>query len=152
MSSAKKWLIAATSLVTVGAIAFAAVMTAYHWDFSRLNTERFETNTYEISDEFSDIKLDTETADVLFAVSDDGACRVVCREEEKMKHSVGVREGVLTVSAADDREWYEHIGFGFYSPEVTVYLPETEYASLVIKESTGDITLKNVRMIPVMKR
>ena len=74
--SAKKWLIAAASLVLVGAIMFAAVMTVYHWDFSRLSTEHFETNTCEISEEFSDIKLNTETADILFSISDDNMVRL----------------------------------------------------------------------------
>ena len=139
--SAKKWLIAAASLVLIGAIMFAAVMTVYHWDFSRLSTDQYETSTYKISEEFSDIKLNTEVADILFAVSDDGTCRIVCYEEENMNHSVSVRDGALTVSAADDRAWYEHIDFNFHSPKVTVYLPKTEYESLVIEESTGDITL-----------
>ena len=139
--SAKKWLIAAATLVMIGAIIFAAVMTAYHWDFTRLSTNRFETNTYEISEEFSNIKMNTETADILFAVSDDNTCSVVCYEEEKMKHSASVQDGTLNISVVDDGEWYEQIGFGFYSPKVTVYLPQTEYVSLVIKGSTGDITL-----------
>ena len=138
----KAGLITAASLVTIGVILFAAVMTAYHWDFSLLSTDRFETNTYEISEEFSDIKLNTETADILFAVSSDNMCRVVCCEEENMKHSVSVQDGTLTVSFVDDRTWYEHIGFSFLSPKVTVYLPKAEYASLVIKGSTGDITLQ----------
>ena len=139
--SAKKWLITAASLVTIGVILFAAVMTAYHWDFSLLSTDRFETNTCEISEEFSDIKLNTETADILFAVSSDNMCRVVYCEEENMKHSVSVQNGTLSVSVVDDREWYEHIGINLHSPKVTVYLPETEYASLVIKGSTGDVEI-----------
>lgn len=138
---AKIWLIAAASLVTVGAILFAVVMTVYHWDFSRLSTDRFETNTYEISEKFSDIKVNTDTADILFAASSDHTSRVVCHEGKNVKHSARVQDGTLTVSAADDRKWYEHIGFSFHSPTVTVYLPKTEYASLVIEESTGDITL-----------
>ena len=141
--NAKKWLIAAASLVTIGTILFAAVMTAYHWDFSRLSTNQLETNTYGISEEFSGIKLNTETADILFAVSSDNTCRVVCIEEEKMKHSVSVQDGTLTVSAADDRAWYEHIGFSFHSPKVTVYLPKAEYESLSITGSTGHIEIPN---------
>ena len=141
--SAKKWLIAAASLVTIGVIMFAAVMTAYHWDFSRLSTDQYETNTYKISEEFSNIKLNTDTADILFDVSDDNTCRVVCYEENKMKHSVSVQDGTLTISAADDRERYEHIGFSVHSPKVSVYLPKTEYASIIIKASTGDIEIPN---------
>ncbi len=142
-NTTKKWLILAASLVTVGAIMFIAVMTAYHWDFSRLNTEHFKTNTHQTNEEFSNIKINTETADISFATSSDNTCKVVCYEEEKTKHSVSVKDGTLTITAMDNREWHEHIGFSFHSPKITVYLPKTEYASLVIKESTRDIEIPN---------
>ncbi len=136
--SAKIWLIAAASLVVIGLIMFAAVMTAYHWDFSDLSTDKYETNTYEIDEEFSSIRVDTTTSDILFAASDDGICRVVCYEQENMKHSVGVRDDTLSVSAADERKWIDHIGIHHESPKVTIYLPEAEYTSLEIKGSTGE--------------
>lgn len=135
----KRWLIAAVSLILIGLAAFAAAMTAYHWDFSRLSTDRLETNTYEIGEKFSGIEMDTGSADVLFTASDDGMCRVVCRDKETVRHSVSVREGVLTVRAEDEGKWYEHIGIFLHSPQITVYLPETEYDSLAVKGSTGSI-------------
>ena len=137
--SAKKWLIAAGILTAVGAVMFAAAMTAYHWDFSRLSTDRLETNSYEIKEEFTNIQLNTGTADILFSASDDKVCRVVCYERENEKHSVSVQNDTLTVSAADDRAWYEHIGISFRSPKVTVYLPKAEYRSLGVAGSTGEV-------------
>lgn len=137
----KIWLIAAASLVTVGGILFASVMTMYHWDFFRLNTVQFETNTYPISEEFDAIKINTETADILFAVSGDDSCSVVCYEDKNVKHSVCVQDGTLTINAVDQREWYAYIGLNFNSPKITVYLPKTEYASLLIEDSTGSLTL-----------
>lgn len=137
----KIWLITAASLVLIGLIMFAAVMTAYHWDFSNLSTGKYETNTYEINEEFSNIKLDIETADILFVASSDNMGRVVCYEQENMKHSVDVQDSTLTINAVDGREWYEHIGINLHSPKVTVYLPKAEYELLIIQESTGDITL-----------
>ena len=142
-TNTQKWLIVAALLVTIGAVLFAGAMTAYHWDFTRLSTGHFETNTYETSEEFSNIKMNTATGDVLFAASSDNICRVVCCEEE-MKCSVGVQDGTLSVDIIDDRAWYEHIGVILRSPKVTVYLPEAEYTSLVIKESTGDIRVNNM--------
>ena len=105
--SAKGWLIAAAALVAIGAILFAAVMTVNRWDFSRLSTDHIETNTYEIREAFRDILVNTETADISFAVSDDDTCRVICCEEENAKHTVQVQNGALTVSVTDDRAWYE---------------------------------------------
>lgn len=138
----KKWLITAAFLVVIGVIIIVAVL-AYHWEFTDLSTEKYETNTYEIREEFRSITINTDTAGILFAASSDNTCSVVCYEEENMKHSVSVQDGTLTVNAVDDREWYEHIGINLHSPKVTVYLPKTEYVSLDITGSTGDIEIPN---------
>jgi len=137
----KIWLVIATSLVVIGLIVFGAVMTAYHWDFTKLGTGKYETNTYEISEGFSSISMNTDTADILFAVSDDGACTVVCYEEEKIKHSVKVQDGTLIIHVVDDRAWYEHVGINFNTPKITVYIPQGEYGALSIKSSTGDVEI-----------
>ena len=137
----KIWIVIAVSLVFVGLIMFAAVMSGYKWDFSKLSTGKYETNTYEISEEFSNLSMNTDTADIIFALSDDGKCRVECYEEEKAKHSVAVQENTLVIKMIDERTWYDYIGINFGSPKITVYLPKAEYASLFIKESTGDIEI-----------
>ena len=62
--TAKIWLVIAASLVFVGLIMFAAVMSEYKWDFSKLSTGKYETNTYEISEEFSNLSMNTDTADI----------------------------------------------------------------------------------------
>ena len=139
--TAKIWLVIAASLVFVGLIMFAAVMSEYKWDFSKLSTGKYETNTYEISEEFSNLSMNTDTADIIFALSDDGKCRVECYEEEKAKHSVAVQENTLVIKMIDEKSWYDYIGINFGSPKITVYLPKAEYASLFIKESTGDIEI-----------
>ena len=140
----KKWLIAAASLVAIGAILFAAAMTKYHWDFSCLSTEKYETSTHEIREPFSSIQLNTVTADIRLAPAEDNTCKVICYEEEKMKHSVSVQNGTLTICAIDERNWHEHISFSFHSPKVTVYLPKAEYTSLTVKETTGNIKINTI--------
>lgn len=142
-TTTKIWLITAAFLVAVGLIMFTAVMKEYEWDFSRLNTEEFETNIYEINEGFGNISIDTDTADILFSESDDDTCKVICYEQKSIKHSVNVQEGTLIINAFDDREWYEHIGITIGAPKITICLPSTEYGSLRIKESTGDIEIPN---------
>lgn len=137
----KVWMIIAAVLVVIGLGLFVCVMSLYHWDFSRLGTKKFEENTFEISERFSNIKINTKTADISFEVSDDKSCRVVTYDGEKVKYSVSVLDDALTVSVKDNRKWYDHIGILTRSPKVTVYLPEDEYEALAISESTGDIRL-----------
>jgi DUF4097 and DUF4098 domain-containing protein YvlB len=118
---------------------FSVAMTKIHWDFTKLSTVKYETNTYEVTDDFNSISMLTDTADILFVQSDDKICKVVCYEMSDMKHTTTVQNNTLTINVTDEREWYDHIGITLGSPKITVYLPKTEYVSLAIKEDTGDI-------------
>lgn len=142
MSTAKKiWLFTAVSLILIGSLVFATAMAVNRWDFSKLSTVRFVTNTYSVSESFSDISMEIETADIVFAPSDDEKCKVVCYEPEKTAHSVSVRDGSLIIGANDERKWYDFICISLGSPKITVYLPQSEYSALVIKGTTGSIEI-----------
>ena len=135
----KIWLVIAASLVVAGLILFVAVMAECKWDFDKMGTGKYETSVYEISEKFTGLSMNTDTADIVFAISNDGKCRVECYEEETAKHSVTVQGNTLIINVMDNKAWYDYIGFHFRSPKITVYLPEEGYDSLSIKESTGDI-------------
>ncbi len=100
---------------------------------------KYETNTYEVGKAFSDISMTTDTADIIFALSDDGKCKVECYEKENAKHSVTVENDVLVVRI--NKSWYDYIGYDFGSSKITVYLPKTEYNALFINESTGNVEI-----------
>ena len=135
------WLIIAASLIFVGLGMFAAVMAVNHWDFTKLSTVKFETNTYSISTEFTNISAKTDTADVIILPSHDGICKVVCYEQENEKHSVAIQDGTLTINVLNEKEWYTYIGISTGTPKITVYLPDTEYSALSIAGSTGYIEI-----------
>lgn len=137
----KVWLIAAVSLILVGGILFTGVMTVLQWNFRKLSTDQYETNTYNITDAFTNISVDVTTADVVFAPSADGTVSVVCYEEIQAKHSVTVEGETLVIKAKDSRKWYQKIGFHLGGPKVTVYLPADAYGALTMKVTTGDITI-----------
>lgn len=138
----KIWLIVAAFLVIIGGIIFAFAMEAYDWDFKKLNTLQYEENVSLISENFENISINTDTADVLLVPYEENACKVVCYESEKTKHTVEVHDNTLVISISDEREWYEHIGINIGSQKITVYLPEREYSNLHIETTTGDITLR----------
>ena len=132
------WIILASLLIVAGLVVFMVVMTANGWDFSKITTSKFLTNEHEITEDFSKININTNTADVRLLPSGDGKCKVICVEEEKLRHTVTVKDGALTVEIKDEREWHEIIGINFQSSKIEVYLPKTEYQSLTVKSSTGD--------------
>ncbi|MBE6703038.1 MAG: DUF4097 domain-containing protein [Ruminococcaceae bacterium] len=135
----KIWLIAATALLLLGAALFGGVMSFWKWDFTKLDTRKYQTNTHDITEEFDSISVLVKEADVAFLPSDGDTCRVVCCETEKMKHTVEVADGTLTVRVEDTRKWYHYVGIHFRHPLVTVYLPQGEYGALTVKGSTGDV-------------
>lgn len=137
----KIWLIIAASLVVVGLVLFVVVMSAYDWDFTKLSTQQYETNTFSIDQDFNNISINTDTADILFSVSNDHTRKVECYEPENLTHLVDVRNDTLFINVEDQRNWHEYIGINFSTPKITLFLPAAEYDSLVIKESTGDIQI-----------
>lgn len=138
MSKATKiWLIVAASLVFTGIVIVCGVMGMLKWDISKLSTVEYETNSYEINEEYNSISIDTVVSDIKFIISEDLKSSVVCYEQKNLKHSVEVKDGVLVINGTDTRKWYEHIGIFYGNPTLTVYLPEGEYSSLSIKGTTG---------------
>lgn len=133
----KVWLIIAASLILIGCAIFVGVMTVLKWNFKKLSTKEYETNEYKIEETFKDISVISDTADVVFLLSDSASCSVICYEEKNARHTVLAEDGVLKVEITDNRKWYDHIGIGFEEPKVTVYLPAGEYGALSLKLSTG---------------
>ena len=137
--STKIWSIIAASLMLVGIIIFSGVMTMLNWDFKKLSTVRYETNSYEIGESYANISIKTSTADITVLPSEDGTTRVVCYEQINIKHSVSVKDDTLCIEVKDTRKWYEYIGINFgFSQKVTVYLPRGDYGNLTVNLSTGD--------------
>ena len=137
-------LVLAVLLILAGGVLFVCTMATLHWDFTKLSTIKYETNTYEISEAFHTITMNTDTADIIFVPSDDEKCRVVCYEEPNANHAVAVKDGALTIELVEDKtvsDYIRNIGINFESAQITVYLPQAEYKALVIREDTGDVQL-----------
>ena len=139
----KIWLVIATALVVVGCVIFGGVMTMLQWDFTKLSTVKYETNDYEIDENYKNISIVTDTADIVFMPSQNSKSSIVCHEQKNVKHSVTVKDDTLVISVVDTRKWYEYIGINIGTPKITVYLPNAEYEKLFIKESTGNVEIPN---------
>ena len=139
MSITKILLIIAISLVVAGSIIFVCAMTSIGWDFSKLSRAKYVTNSYDIDEPYKEISIKAETADIVFAVSEDSSYRVECYEQERVKHEVSVKDGTLMIAINDTRAWHDYIGFNFGFPKIIVYMPAGEYGALSIKLSTGNV-------------
>jgi DUF4097 and DUF4098 domain-containing protein YvlB len=140
-SQTKKWLICATALVILGALVFALAMTLSGWDFTRLDTVKYEPAVYEPEEAFHSVTVTSNTADVTFLLSEEGKCRVEADESENLTYTVKVENGILNVELNDSRKWYEYIGITAFSPKLKIYLPKAELDMLTVRTSTGDISV-----------
>ena len=137
----KIWLIIASSLVLVGCIIFGGVMNMLKWDFTKLSTAKYETNAYEINEDYKNISIVTDTANIVFLPSEDSKTSVVCHEQKNMKHSVTVKGDTLAIEVVDTRKWYEYIGINVGGPKITVNIPNGEFGALLVKSSTGNVEI-----------
>lgn len=116
---------------------------AMDFKFSNLNSENYETKTYSVENTFAHINVEADEYDVRLYPAEDGQCKVVYAENEKVSCSVKVENDTLSIKIASDRKWYESIGFGFHWSQIKldIYLPEKQYESLVITSRSGDTTV-----------
>lgn len=137
----KIWLVIATALVLAGCIIFGGVMSMLKWDFRKLSTEKYETNSYEMEEDYQNISVAAKNADILFVPSEDTKTSVVCYQQKNVKHTVTVRDGALVIETTDTRKWYERFGIHFDTPKITVSIPRGEYSTLLVKSNTGDVEI-----------
>ena len=140
-TATKVWLIVAGALIALGIIAFGTAFMAIGGDMAGFATNKYETNEHQLTDEFENILIKSNTATIKLVASEDDSCSVVCYEQTNLKHSVSVKDDALEIKVVDERKWYEHIGINFSAPSVTVYLPKGEYGELDVSVSTGDVDI-----------
>ena len=137
----KVLLIIASLLIIIGIIIFVCCMSILKWDFSKLSSHNYQTNEYQLTEDFNNISINSNTADVNFIVSTDGKSKVVCYEQKNSTHRVNIDGDTLKIQHEDSRKWYEYISFGFKTTKINVYLTKLEYDNLYIKQSTGDVDI-----------
>ena len=128
------WIFATFLLVLVAGIVLYNLARPYE----------LETNEYEIKENFKDIKITTDTADIQFILSENPSSFIVCEEEKNANHSVTVKENTLRIEIVDDQKWYEDIGIKLRTPKITVYLGKSEYSNISLETDTGNILLDNI--------
>ena len=133
--SAAKTVLSAAAVLLAGAMVFAQPVLKARADFQLFQKDTLTSRTYPVRGAFTSIEIDETVSDVKIAYDAKGDARVVCREFTNHPHTVTVENGVLTISLESS---------SFYTsddtdPELTLYLPGTEYENLSFSSSTGDL-------------
>lgn len=139
MKNKKLWISIGAIFIVLGAILFTVTACSLGFDFGNTFGNEPE-NTITVTDGFESIDISSDTADIDFVLTSDGSCKVSTTDKKGIRYTAAVDNGVLKIKSVDERKWFERI-FNFTKASLTVYLPESEYATLVITEDTGDINI-----------
>ena len=134
------WCILGTALISLGLICFLITMSSVGWKFSAIDGKLYTTNTHTLSGNVTDISLDLPEADISILPLETGEARVVCYEQEGLTHAVSLENGTLSITADDNRAWYDHI-LSFRGSSITIYLPAGTYSDFTLEADTVDVTL-----------
>lgn len=133
------------SLIVAGACilaGLACIAVGHAMGGHRFMKPNTESKDYTVTEDFQDIRVDTVSADVTFALSNDGVCRVVTKDDGRMSYTVGVADSTLSVHAERKKPWYKKpfsLFGGAEDVSVTIYLPAKAYRSLTAETTSGDI-------------
>ncbi|MBQ9227259.1 MAG: DUF4097 family beta strand repeat protein [Eubacterium sp.] len=141
MSKTKKWAIAGFALVGAGLLICLITLAVFGFYPSQLRTGTMVSNTYEVSEAFDSLRIDADTEEIRFVPSADGACSVVCYEEENAPHQVRVENATLMIGG----EKKPKVNFFLFTVTehltITVYLPQNSYRTLTVAADTGDTVI-----------
>lgn len=135
--------LSAVVLITTGFLVSFCALASADFNFKEFSNVNYVTNTYEITEPFTDISVSTSDLDINLIPSKDSSCKIICKETDKALHNVDVVNNTLTIEENNSLEWFEYIRIGFYweNTQIDIYLPENEYNNLKLNCSSGEINV-----------
>ena len=135
----KSHLIVTIVLVVVGLLLTAAAIFATDFTFDFFDRDTTQT-THEITEDFQNISIRVDTADVRFFLSEDETCKVISTEAKGEYHFVQVDGDTLSIGHGINRRWYEGL-FSFGKMALDIYLPQSRYVGFHLRSDTGDLDM-----------
>lgn len=127
--------------IIIGSVLLVAGGTIFAIGLAGSAKNKSVTNTYELKEDFNNINVDLQVADLEFKVATDGNEKVVCEETTIYYHTVNVADNTLSIKGINNKKWYNFFDLGINKIKVTVYMNAGEYSELTVKSSTGDVNV-----------
>ncbi|MGN0184168.1 MAG: DUF4097 family beta strand repeat-containing protein [Aristaeellaceae bacterium] len=132
-------------LLAVGALLFAGVLALNGFNFNNFAlAASYNRVTHAPEGEFDRLDVSVADADVRLQIAEDGVCRVICDESGRDAYTVEVQDGTLVVRI--ESHWYDNIGIHLSEPELTLLLPERDYAEVQLHSVSGDMDVTGLRI------
>ena len=137
----KKLMVISAVIFGIGLILCLIAAISVDFDFSRLSTAVYEKKTKVISAEFDEIDIQDMSDSVELKPSDDGKCKIVYYDSNKIIHNIDISGGTLKIKA-EYRNWTSYIFNINIGRDMIIYLPEKEYEKLYVSTVGGNINME----------
>ncbi len=134
--------IIAISCIVVGLLLGVTALALEDFNMYLFDTNKYIEGSETLTADFAHIKIDTIEGHIRLIRTEEDTCRVEYKCREKVEYRIAVEDDTLVIKTDDQRKWYDHITFfSFLNSELTIYLPESHYASLRIETTTGKVEI-----------
>lgn len=144
----KTFLIISIIFIIVGGALVSAAFGFFDFKISDFGTERYELMTAEITEDITEISVNTDSENVRIIRSDSGTTTVTYPESDRLHYNVCVDESddgsgyMLTVKKHIEakEKWFN---IGFYDPEIIIAVPSECMDMISVVTSSGDIAVES---------
>lgn len=98
--------------------------------------------TYQIEEEYNDIKIDLDNYNIHFYLSENNESKIVYKENKKVHLDIEINNNALVINEIDNRRFYENF-FGFNKLVVELYLSKDIINLTEIEYSTGNVIINS---------
>lgn len=141
MKTVGKVALVAGCVLIVGVVISGVAIAKLAKDGFKTANENMVTVDFDFDEEFSNIDINAVTNDIIVRRSDDNKTHVQCIDFEEVEHDAYIDGDTLYVTTEIERGTNNFNFFFNNPPKIYVYLPETEYADLMIEATTADVVV-----------
>ena len=141
MKTVGKVALVAGCVLIVGIVISGVAIAKLAKDGFKTANENMVTVDFDFDEAISNINVDAVTNDIIVKASDDNKIHVQCIDFEEVEHDAYIDGDTLYVTTEVERGTNNFNFFFNNTPKIYVYLPDTEYADLIINALTADISV-----------
>lgn len=141
-SNTKKLIILVIGILLLsGLLSMACGLSSLGFSFLDRSTSRGAGKTFQVSGNYSNIEIESETGNIRFHDAGKDSSRVVWSGSSVTKLSVINRGGTLKITEKYRLPWFLRIGVVSGRSEIDVYLPRQDHKRLEIESDNGNINV-----------
>ena len=114
------------------------------FDIGIFDTADLEENTYEVTESYSKLIVETMVVDIEMAPSDTEITQISTKNREGLGIEYVVENDTLRITQKDNRKWYQKTGIFAKHNVLRVSIPTAFSGDIILKNDTGDIAISGI--------